>query len=428
MSADQIAHVWYVTAPERWPSPPEPMSVSNLLEIEACPRRWALAQASYPSVWEGHGYPEKISRGSMAGQVVHSSIEIITKALAKAGCSSGDDPAFGSVMRGLGGFSKVVDDCIGRVIGRQKDNPRFARLRDMTDRFMREHISEFREQAKALLSRQLSTPKAPGRSDRTKRVSVSGGLGKGMHPEVRLSPEGIGWVGVADLIKLDGSGCEIVDFKTGEQKPEHAFQVRVYGLLWTRDGKLNPRTVLPNRLTLAYPSGNVDVLAPTMGELEDLDRDLSEKARAVVADLTASPPPARPSADNCRFCGVRQLCDEYWKEGTQLLLASEKRSGLTTSEDFVDIEVNIAGRHGPTMWDGVIVSAGRLLTGAKVIVNPTKSDLEAQAILAIGGRVRIVGARLTFPDGEDSDLHLVSISQFSEVFSCRDNVVTASES
>ena len=427
MSSDQIARVWYVTAPERWPSPPEPMSVSGLLEIEACPRRWALAQASYP-VWEGHGYPEKISRGSMAGQVIHSSIEVITKALAKAGCSSGDDPAFASVMRGLGGFSKVVDDCIGRVVSRQKDNPRFARLQDLTDRFMREHISEFREQAKALLIRHLSTAKAPTRSSRMKRVSVGGGLGEGMHPEVRLSPEGMGWVGVADLIKLDGNGCEIVDFKTGEQKPAHVFQLQVYGLLWARDRKLNPRTVLPNKLTLAYPSGDVAVPVPSMDELEDISRELGKRARAVVVDLTASPPPARPSADNCRFCGVRQLCDEYWKEETQSLLAGEKRSGLMTPEDFVDMEVDVSGRHGPTTWDGVIVSAGRLPTDAKVIVNPTRSDREVQAILAMGGGVRIVGARLTSSDGEDSDLHLVSISQFSEVFSCRDNVVTASGS
>jgi hypothetical protein len=161
------------------------------------------------------------------------------------------------------------------------------------------------------------------------------------------------------------------------------------------------------------------VPVPSRDEWADVRRELTERARSAVATLAVSPSPARPSADNCRYCGVRQLCDEYWGEGTKALTDGERRIDVVGTGDFIDLEVDLTGRHGPTTWSAVTLSAKRLPAGAKVIINPTRSDRETQAILDLGGRVRIIGARFLPPDPLGADVNLISVSQFSEVYSCK---------
>ena len=39
------------------PGPPPLWSFSSLREVGACPRRYALARASYPDLWDGRGLP-----------------------------------------------------------------------------------------------------------------------------------------------------------------------------------------------------------------------------------------------------------------------------------------------------------------------------------------------------------------------------------
>src|SRR5687767_8106201 len=95
---------WEVKPPSSWPAPPPRMSVSTLAAIEDCPRRWALGHASYPDVWTGLGYPPSVSEGALEGNVVHTAIERIVKALVAAGCSSVSDASFVSTLLALGGY------------------------------------------------------------------------------------------------------------------------------------------------------------------------------------------------------------------------------------------------------------------------------------------------------------------------------------
>jgi hypothetical protein len=57
MPGEHTIDVRRINNPSTWPQLPRWMSFSALLEIEACPRRWALKSATYPSVWNGRGYP-----------------------------------------------------------------------------------------------------------------------------------------------------------------------------------------------------------------------------------------------------------------------------------------------------------------------------------------------------------------------------------
>ena len=92
----------------KWPSPPDQMTVSTLLDIEACPRRWALSSADYPDLWSGRGYPARVHIGAVRGSVAHLVVETVMRDLVQAGCSSAQDGAAVQVMKARGGYTRVV--------------------------------------------------------------------------------------------------------------------------------------------------------------------------------------------------------------------------------------------------------------------------------------------------------------------------------
>src|SRR5438445_387754 len=104
--------LWATCAPTKWPAAPTEMTVTTLAEIERCPRRWALSAAEYAGLWSGRGYPPRLQFSALAGTVVHIALETITIKLVRAACSSVEDPKASQVMRDLGGYTKVVRECI----------------------------------------------------------------------------------------------------------------------------------------------------------------------------------------------------------------------------------------------------------------------------------------------------------------------------
>lgn len=62
-----------------WALEPDWFSYSSFRELEACPRRWMLRRASFPAVWDRHGYPEVPYLASLRGDVVHRALEQIVE-------------------------------------------------------------------------------------------------------------------------------------------------------------------------------------------------------------------------------------------------------------------------------------------------------------------------------------------------------------
>lgn len=46
---------WRVLRPTKWPEAPSWMSFATLIELEICPRRWALVAAEYSDIWNNRG-------------------------------------------------------------------------------------------------------------------------------------------------------------------------------------------------------------------------------------------------------------------------------------------------------------------------------------------------------------------------------------
>jgi len=405
VSTNEKTH-WRVVTPATWPDPPAEMSVSTCAEIEECPRRWALSSAEYPDLWSGRGYPPKLQIAALAGSVVHLALEVITKQITRAGVSSLSDPSATQVLRELGGYTRVVEGCVERILKRYVDNPRAGALIEHAQRTLRGQVPELRARVQSMLSRlrlsksallpsTASAPKSGGPPARLPLVN-------GIYPEVDVRAKSIGWKGKVDLLVLDEKACEITDFKTGAADEAHKFQVRAYAVMWRLDDEINPSGRVVDRLVLAYESQDVNVAAPSASEIDDLSRELLERRLAAEAALAASPPSAHPNTETCRYCGVRQLCDAYWASAAQVV-----------SDDgrFGDIELEITGRHGPMSWDGVIVRARDLPPKTSTLLR-----LSQHYEFKKGTRVRVLDGAIARDSEDNAAPAIVTVSVLSEVY------------
>jgi CRISPR/Cas system-associated exonuclease Cas4 (RecB family) len=381
------------------------MTVSALNEMETCPRRWALTSASYPDLWKRTGYPPRLHVNSLTGTVVHLALETVTKELIHAGCSSVDEASAIQVMRKLGGYTKIIEHCIERVLQRFAGNPRAERLLDYMVRSLRSKLPTLRAHVQELLSRlRIQAASVPGYTVANPKLRRE--FTRGVYPEAELRAKRIGWKGKADLLVLSAETCQIIDFKTGTQDDKHRFQLLVYALLWSQDSELNPNGRLADKLSLAYTNSTIEFQAPSATELKNLERDLIKRTDAVRRAIATSPPEARPSVQNCHYCDVRHLCSSYWTSDTQRQLA-----GMTADSPYSDLEARIISRHGPSSWNAVIEVA-RGSAAKKPVVLRIDNELD----LTSRGRVRVIDALVVDVDEDEAQPGVVTVGALSEVF------------
>lgn len=377
------------------------MTVSSIGEIEGCPRRWALTAADYPQLWKGRGYPPRLQGSAMEGTVIHSVLETILRGLGKSNCISVDDPSAIQLMKGLGGYTKLIEQSIDKALDPFRANPRSVGLIDDVSVYLYSRTPQIRNRVQALLSRR-SIQSVP--SSRTGK-RFGGSLRQGLFPEIVLKASQIGWKGKADLVVLSGDTCEIIDFKTGRREEHHAFQLHVYALLWSRDIEANESGRLANRLVLAYPDGDVEVQAPTARELIDIERQLVERRCTAAQTLSRNPPEARPDISRCCYCAVRHLCDEYWSPDVQRTMGGQPEKHL------VDIELVIVKKHGPFSWDAKITSSDHLPAD-----NPALLRTSHVECFDSGVRLRVLAATVTV-DKDNADLPaVITLGRFSEYY------------
>lgn len=395
---------WTTSPPEEWPPAPADLTVSTLGEIEACPRRWALSSASYPELWASRGYPPRVHAGALAGSVVHAVLEAVTKELVRAGCPTVQDASAVRVLQILGGFTKIIAASITQLIERLSLNPRAAPHIEQITRTLRAQAGELRVRVQTMLSRRHLPP---SQGPRASEAVISRGrtaLPFGAFCELELRAPSIRWKGTADLLTLTPSLCELTDFKTGERREHHDFQLVTYALLWSRDNELNPSKRLVDRLVLVYSGGDVARPAPTQPALDEFERQLVQRSDTARLSLQQLPPPARPGAETCRYCGVRQLCDVYWQSADLVVLDAQKRFG--------DVEATVSRRNGPMSWHIVIENmasrpAGLLRTAVGTEFTP-------------GDRVRLLDAAIKLPDTESGEPIVVTLGALSEAFRVAD--------
>ena len=399
--------------PVAWPSPPLRFSYSGLHEIETCPRRWALGNAEYPTIWQRHGYPGRVSEAALVGLVTHQAASVVTSRLGQMGCTSLRSANTVEAMKSLGGWTAVLKRCAEEILRHERDNPRVrSRLPGIRKTVLAE-IPRMRHGLQRLIGRLKLAPRTGFAKVPSGQSARSEAIGQGTHTEVFVEAQDLSMAGRVDLLVLHDDRCDVIDFKTGEPTDDHASQLRLYALLWARDGLRNPSGRLVDGLRISYLSHDVVLPAPSSRELQHIELALRERIAEARSMLRETPPLAVPSAENCRFCFVRHLCSAYWDLHTQRRLRSDAVSG----PQALDMQLGQVRRHGPSSWDGTIEVATALKPDHRVLLRSHHPDPTAADALNRSRRVRILDAWLPNPPSEGStDIAVVSIGDKSEVF------------
>lgn len=374
-------------------------SYSSLRDVEGCPRRYALSRADYPDLWDQHGYPRLPIPAAIRGDVVHGALEIIVKALVKAGCSSTRSAESVAALRELGGYTKVAEDVLAKQLARFDGNPRISSdRRDQLTRQLTDWVPQAREQIQTYLNRMELHPAAatwPGTPPSDPAVRYPARTGD--HPEKELVAESLRLKGRIDLLSVEADGARITDFKTGAEDPAHQDQLHLYALLWSEDNLVNPDGLAVTDLVAAYPSHDVAFAAPTAGQLTGFRALVA--TRIDSADIAASAElPAALIGDHCGLCSVRGLCDTYLASGTTA-------TAKVSEGAWYDLAGTVVREHGVKSF---VLQEAR--TNAEVLVRtPTPSYA-----VPIGRDIRILGARRVVDPDEEEAL-IAAVASVSEI-------------
>lgn len=381
------------------PDAPAMWSYSSLKDVQGCPRRYALSRADYPGLWDQHGYPRLPISAAIRGDVVHGALEIIVKALVKAGCSSTRSAEAVAVLRELGGYTKIAEDVLASQLARFDGNPRISSdRRDQLTRQLTDWVPQAREQIQTYLNRiKLRRSAITGQGTPSSDPAVRYPARTGDHPEKELVAESLRLKGRIDLLSVDADGARIADFKTGTEDPAHQDQLQLYALLWSEDNLVNPDGLAVTELVAAYPSHDVAFAAPTAEQLTRLRTGVATRIEAANAAATANFPVAT-IGDHCGLCSVRGLCDTYWTSSTTA-------TAKVPEGTWYDLAGTVVREHGVRSF--VLQEAK---TNAEVLVRtPTPSYA-----VPLDRNIRILGAR-RMVDPDEEEALIAAVASVSEV-------------
>lgn len=376
------------------------MSFSFITSFEACPKQWQLVRASYDDLWEGNGYPPKLFKATIAGEVVHFAVE---KILTESRAVTGDfaDQLVG-VLKKAGGLSKIIDGTVDEVLNRHAKNPRASQLLAQFDNGRLLLPDTVRVTIQSILQ-SLSAAGLSRQSNRTKKAGSRGALGPGLYSEITLEAKDANWIGQVDLLLVTEEVVAMEDIKTGDFKSLHESQIKTYAWLWRQDKRRNPYDRPIKRLTLRYPFGARDVPVPDDAENSRIGEDLAQRTKAILGDIENGHFEARPAEEQCRFCSVRHLCDTYWDQ-----LASV----LDDASPLQDLEATIVSVVSKKTCHILVTKGISLPTDNAIIL---RGELPSY-LRQVGTKIRILDSRVFNESGESPDHPTVYLCSGSEAY------------
>jgi len=342
---------------------------------------------------------------AIVGQVVHGLVGQIARTLRLRGLGSSQDSRAVSILKELGGYSKIIACKIDDVLKEITGNPRVRGTDRLRAELLR-RVPQMRERLQILLAR-VEWPSIADVQPK-ERYNVKKALGFGSHFEVPVKSPVLLWKGIADLIELTHNKILIVDLKTGEPSPLHADQLLIYALLWARDNDVNPRGFLATELTLSYPHGSVPVPAPGEEQLREIQSSLIKRTELARAALQASTPTAHVGTETCLHCDVRHLCADYWTPSGRRVFAA------ACDSDFDDIELRVQERVGEYTWACKCSVATHVPIGSKILLRMENESSTFVGVFEAGAALRVVGALVS--RNEEEATTIASLVGSSEIF------------
>jgi len=341
-----VSSIYSLQRPLGHAVPPPAWSYSGLREWRRCPRRWILRRCGYSNVHTPF-YPDRLTDAAVTGLVVHRLIEKYDTSSAQRARSflprKEMANALHAIVKSVSGNPRIDTAAVVRRFDGQRC---LANFRVFLSHFRRTGLpppsnvtlnAEAKPRSEFLF--RLDKPRITGRIDRVKN-----GL--------------------------------LTDWKSGAQDDTHVDQARFYALaFWLATGiKLTKLIVFYTRDGQSFESP-----APDEAALVEIREALCAEIAQAEIELKQTYGEARPSVENCQFCPVRQLCDEYWQaEETRALRLSpaEADDEILTDVQF-DVEAREIGLH-TTMFTGT-ASGGQV----RAVIPTTLLAVEPEMIISL---------------------------------------------
>lgn len=336
--------LYQLLGPTAWATPPSAYSYSSLTAIERCPRQWQLAHSRYGDLAR---FPTRPHPAAVEGEIVHTVLDRLFKALAVRGMPALGTPSFRE------GLAEVdVQGSVRHLLVEHErtlaDHPRAGafRLRASPQQLVNQVIRLFRDlYQNAVTTHRVSD--LPAAILRAPKQLPSGPALAALLRERRALSElslfhpNLPFGGIIDLIWTDKEDSVITDFKTGQEKPEHKKQVAYYAILWWRCSG-----AIPGRAEVRYPDRLVPV-ALKEALLLEVEDELRRRVNAVATMLDSIPTQA-VLGEHCQHCDVRQFCDSYWADRSDLFPGRTRTAVQKTS---LDVEITVVGEPSGSGFD-----------------------------------------------------------------------------
>lgn len=383
--------IYRLKKPTVWSQGPNVFSFSSVNSIEQCPLQWQLVHSTYGDL---PGFPARPNPAAVEGDIVHDVLDRLFKQMSIAGLPPLGSEKFAEVVANVNIRNKV-DQLILEHGTRISIHPRSSgfRLRVASQELVNRVIRFFRSEYSKANAEQapLSTPEPTNLSSVQQPINLTTLLHeKGALTEVRIQHPQLPFVGILDLVRLSNTHVTIVDFKTGSPKPSHKDQLLYYAVLWWRyTGEM------PSTIEARYP-GLAESTSINEQRLLEAENNLAKRIAGFTLQLNFSPAPALVG-EHCRYCDVRQFCDDYW-------LSLSSKSSTKKKSKAIDIELVVESVPGNNGFNACS------LTGVPCSVVYSVDALKVHGPFESGERLRILNAQIS------DDASMVELMPWSEVF------------
>jgi len=387
----------------------EKFSPSGYLKFKDCPKKWYLESLEY-DIFENKKYPSIIFLQSLIGTSIHKTIERLIYIMKESECNKINDQNWQKVKSKIITIKELFKNIVQDQISKCLVNPRNKRSKEDYEIFIDDNIQNIMFKVKSMVSKINLTNSRINQNKKTNDLDFE--LLNANLTEFKINSNDLNLFGYIDFLKIKDDVIEIYDFKTGSTKEKDREQLLLYSLIWKYDEIHNPTSRKASKLTLVYENKDTDISPLNDLELKTKAESLKNEITNLKNDIKNSSFIARPTYDNCNFCSVKQLCDNYWSYLDQNKI---DLSTITNNYTNSDIEINEISKDQDRWYAKVSLSNIFAKNQNIVIENRGEYSLNRD-ILNNAKNVRILNFDY-YPENDETSIeNRIVLNKFSEVF------------
>lgn len=301
-----------------------------------------------------------------------------------------------SFLKERGGYLELLKIILDKELLSANSNPRADLMVESIKREILADLSELRGQVQYFVKESIN--KLPTASSRVENEEINEIPSATfqilpINSEYKIVDSEFPIEGYLDLLLTNEDIDHIIDYKTSKTiHDEYWDQLSLYAWLWYRSAK----NLRKGDCRIEVISG-ANLSESRVIKIEDLPAiQMSVLDRIKNAELSITGEiAAKPSADSCRFCPVKVMCNSYWN-------MNENQS---TEAKWSDMRIKTMGNLGGNAWSVSILSDD---TPAMLIVG----DRDDGSI-EIGQEFRLLNA---YKNEDEETGVVIRLSQNSEIF------------